>query len=372
MRRSKARPAQRPRPPYGDRSGAGAVPATGVASGRWLTAGKDGRLTAYALADGGLVRWTEARAGGPEWSGPDFFAIPDLTHLTVVQGANSYVHFLGRRQKPRADGGTAVDVVHAIQYQTGRPVTEWRSLGNPHQDPVKAAQLGAPTGAVSASGTVHVFVRNAGRGMMLRREGAHGGWGAWQDLNGSQVVDGIAAVGTSTGRVEVLAPAMTAALHWYQSEAGGELRQGQKVPLAPVEGSVAGLETGPGRVTYYWTDAAGSGLVAYRPGSWWGGLGGTPADSPVAVLRAWIDGYDCTVLAHVGIDGQVMLAACVSENEGSGLWWSPTGEESAGAPGLAVDAQGRVVLAVIGKDGALRVARQRPEPGLALAPSTRA
>lgn len=42
-----------------------------------------------------------------------------------------------------AGGGVEVDVVHAVQYQTGRPLTEWRSLGNPHRTPEKAALLGA-------------------------------------------------------------------------------------------------------------------------------------------------------------------------------------------------------------------------------------
>ncbi|WP_240003171.1 hypothetical protein [Streptomyces cinnamoneus] len=53
--------------------------------------------------------------------------------------------------------------------------------------------------------------------------------------------------------------------------------------------------------------------------------------------------------------------------------WSQTGEECAGAPALALDAQGRVVLAVIATDGTLRVARQRTaEAGLALGPWERA
>ncbi|MFC7511295.1 hypothetical protein ACFQV4_13915 [Streptomyces thermocarboxydus] len=63
----------------------------------------------------------------------------------MAQGADAYVHFLGRRER-LADGGVEVDVVHAVQYQTGRPLTEWRSLGNPHRTPEKAALLGAPRG----------------------------------------------------------------------------------------------------------------------------------------------------------------------------------------------------------------------------------
>lgn len=101
-------------------------PVTGTATGSWLVRGKDGRLTAYARCEGGLLRWTESRPGGPDWSEPAFFPVDDLTHLTVAQGADAYVHFLGRRER-LAGGGVEVDVVHAVQYQTGRPLTEWRS-----------------------------------------------------------------------------------------------------------------------------------------------------------------------------------------------------------------------------------------------------
>jgi hypothetical protein len=85
-----------------------------------------------------------------------------------------------------------------------------------------------------------------------------------------------------------------------------------------------------------------------------------------------LDGYDCTVLAQRDHEGQVMLSAFGAENEQAGLWWSPTGEHCVGTPALALDRSGRVVLAVIGPDGALRIARQSGGPGLALAPSLRA
>jgi hypothetical protein len=77
------------------------------------------------------------------------------------------------------------------------------------------------------------------------------------------------------------------------------------------------------------------------------------------------------VLAHRDLDGQVMLAACGTENEQGGLWWSPTGERCVGAPAAALDGYGRVVLGMIGADGALYVARQNADGGLAMAPSVR-
>jgi hypothetical protein len=339
--------------------------------GPWLVLGKDGRFTAFARTRTGLLRWTETRPGGPRWTGPEFFPVGDLTHLSVTQGADTYVHFLGRREVRKGDGPPAVDIVHAIQYQTGRPVTEWRSLGNPHKDREKAARFGVPAGAVSASGRVNVFVRNAGGGLMLRREGPTGKWEAWADLKGSRVRDGLAVVGHASGRIEVLAGSESDAMRWLQPEADGDFHQDRNIPLVLAPGTASVLETAPDRATYYWTDPATGGIVAHRPGGWVIPLGGAPGGDPVAVLRAVLDGYDCTVLAHRDLDGQIMLAACGTENEQAGLWWSPTGERCVGAPALALDGYGRVVLGLIGADGALYIARQNDEAGLAMAPSTR-
>ena len=91
----------------------------------------------------------------------------------------------------------------------------------------------------------------------------------------------------------------------------------------------------------------------------------------VEPLRAALDGYDCTVLAHRDMDGQVMLAVCGTENEQGGLWWSPTGEHCVGAPALAQDAHDRVVLAALAPGGALHIARQSDAPGLNLNPPVR-
>ncbi|MGW4047090.1 hypothetical protein [Streptomyces sp. NPDC004721] len=339
---------------------------TGFVTGSWLVRGKDGRLTAYARCQEGLLRWTETRSGGPDWSGPDLFPVAGLTHLTVAQGADTYVHFLGRRERRGADGVARVDVVHAIQYQTGRPVTEWRSLGNPHKQPDKAAGFGVPAGAVDAKGTVHVFVRNSGGGLMMRREGKGGGWGPWVDLRGADLRDGLTAAVTSTGHVEVFAPTADAVLHWFQPEPGAVPQRSHDIRPGPLPGSVTAVETAPGRLTCFWTDVSGSGLLCHRRGSWLVTLGGTPGDGANAVLRTTLDGYDCTVVAHRGAAGGVLVGVCGTEAESSGVWWTDAGGNFASAPALVHDGYGRVVVAAFGADGALRLARQAPEPGLVL------
>ncbi|MGW0084050.1 hypothetical protein [Streptomyces sp. NPDC003393] len=364
----------RPRSAARGRAGAvsegtgGESAAEDVLDGRWLLLGKDMRLTAYARAEGGLVRWTECRPGGPDWRGPEFIAAPGVDAISLAQGANGYVHFFGRR----AGGGgrgSALEIVHAIQYQTGRPLTEWTSVGNPYKDPGQAALVGAPVGAVTASGTVHVFVRNAGGGVMMRREGDRGAWLPWRDIRGNKAKDGLAATALGSGRIELLAPGDGPAMHWCQTQSDGDMERRPNIHIAPARNSVVAVETGPDRVTFFWTDLVTGTVHAHRPGGWVIPMGASPAEGRPAALRAVIDGYDCTVLAHRATDGDVMVAACATENEQAGVWWSPTGESSAHQPALAHDGQGRLVLAVIGARGELRIARQGVGPGLVLEPT---
>ncbi|WP_327258623.1 hypothetical protein [Streptomyces sp. NBC_01240] len=339
----------------------------GTPRGRWMPLGKDGRLTLYARTDGGLLRWTQRSPGGDRWDGPEFVPIADLTDLTVVQGVDSYVHFLGRRER-RGSDGPSVDFVHAVQYQTGRPVTEWRSLGNFHRDREAGRKAGAPAGAVDAQGTVFVFVRNAGRGLQVRREGKGGKWGAWQDLKGVGLADEIVPSVTSSGLVEVFAPSDRGVQQWRQDDPDGPLQIAQPLQLYALAGSAAALETAPGRLTYYWTDANTAGVVAYRAGAWPVPVGGYPGDGAVVALRAPLDGYDCTVLAQRGAGGTLLIGVCGTEGEQHGVWWSDTTVECVGDPALALDGHGRVVVAMRARDGGVSVARQEAGPGLTLSP----
>ncbi|MFD5875068.1 hypothetical protein [Streptomyces sp. NPDC060322] len=330
--------------------------------------GKDGRLTLYARTDGGLLRWTQRSPGGDRWDGPDFVPIADLTDLTIVQGADSYVHFLGRRERHGSDG-PGVDFVHAVQYQTGRPVTEWRSLGNFHRDQETGRKAGPPAGAVDAQGAVFVFVRNAGRGLQMRREGEGGKWGAWQDLKGSGLAAELVPSVTSSGLVEVFAPSDGGAQQWRQDDPGGPLRI-IRTPLHfyALPGSTTALETAPGRLTYYWTDANATGVVSFRAGAWPVPVGGYPGDGALVAVRTPLDGYDCTVLAQRGAGGTLLIGVCGTEGEQNGVWWSDTTEECVGDPALALDGHGRVVVAVRGRDGGVAVTRQESGPGLTLSP----
>ncbi|CAM5369715.1 hypothetical protein [Streptomyces abikoensis] len=346
-----------------------ATPVTG-----WLLRGSDGRLTAYAPAEGGVVRWTETRPGGPGWTGPELLPMPGLEpFLSIAQGPKGYVHLVGVRRR-EVEEHTETDVVYATQFQSGRPPTNWRSLGSPHgQDWQRSAQIGAPAAAVDAAG-LHVFVRNSGGGVCGRRQDARGIWGPWADMKGSHVLDALTAVATPSGRVELTAPAAEFVLRWRQEQPGGPVRRVLNVPAKPAAGSSASGATGEDRVTHFWRDAADGQLQTLLPESGADdepsvtSVGGT-GSGPVAVLHAVLDGHDCTVLAQRTASGLPAVAVCPSGDETLPAQWSETGEEFTGAPALAVDGNGRVTVAVLGTDGHLRVARQRSdEPGLALGP----
>ncbi|MGW1074782.1 hypothetical protein [Streptomyces sp. NPDC002537] len=348
-----------------------ATPVTG-----WLLRGSDGRLTAYAPAEGGVARWTETRPGGPDWTGPELLAAPGLDpHLSIARTSRGYVYLVGVRQRTvPGDAGDwiATEVVYATQLQSGRPVTNWRSIGTPHgQDWDRAAQIGAPTAVVDATG-LHVFVRNAGGGVCGRHMDARGIWGPWTDLKGSHVLDGMSAAATATGRVELLAPAADFVLRWRQDEPGGPLRRVRNISAKPAACTAASAATGDDRITHFWREAADPALHTLLPAADTDDEPATaslcaPGTGPVAALRTELDGHDCTVLAQRASSGLPALAVFPSGDETVGGQWSETGEDFAGAPALAVDALGRVTVAVLGADGHLRVARQKPsEPGLAL------
>ncbi|MCQ8771773.1 hypothetical protein [Streptomyces telluris] len=353
-----------------------ATPVTG-----WLLRGSDGRLTAYAPAEGGVVRWTETRPGGPEWTGPELLAVPGLEAcLSIAQSPQGYVYLVGVRQRETEAGEVDTDIVYATQFQPGRPPTNWRSIGSPHgPDRQRSAQLGVPTAAVDSTG-LQVFVRNSGGGVCGRRQDARGIWGPWTDMKGSHVLDGLTASATPSGRIELLAPASEFVLRWRQEQPGGPVRRVRNVPAKPGACSATAGVTGEDRITHFWRDAVDGELHTLAAETAAAAEAGGDADAEpatasvggtgsgaVAVLHAVLDGHECTVLAQRAASGLPAVAVCPSGDEVLAAQWSETGEEFAGAPALALDAAGRVTVAVLGMDGHLRVARQRGDAaGLAL------
>lgn len=352
-----------------------AADATLPATTGWLLRGKDGRLSAYSPVDQALLRWTEARPGGPEWTGPDRLeARGMLPYLSISQSAEGYVHLMGVRRRPRTDGPDDIDFAYAIQFQTGRPLRDWLPLSNPHgKDRAKAVQVGLPSAVLDSTGGMQLFVRNTDGALSVRRQNPTGGWRGWGRVlaEGTPATGEAAAAVAGHGAVDVVVPAEGTLLRWHRPAADKPLIRDTDEPAANVvPGTITVERTSAEGLTHFWRDAGDGAIRAWRPGTEPAVLAGR-GTGPVALLRTPVDGFDCTILAQRGLDGRPTIAAYPTEEESVGLNWTPTGEPCVGAPALALDAEGRVVLAAIGLDGTLRVARQKAEQGLALAAWTR-
>ncbi|MGW5847774.1 PIG-L family deacetylase [Streptomyces sp. NPDC055254] len=326
-----------------------------------LTRGTDGLLTAYAALGGGLARWTERTPGGPDWSERELLPSPELLPvLAVTQTPQGWVHLVSLRRTPGPDGGASVEVMHATQYQSGRPLGDWRSLGNPHgRHTDRGRELGVPAVVADAAGGLHVYVRNFSGYVTCRSQRPNGKWTSWHDLHGPQVQDGMAAVLDDQGRPEVFAPSPGGVQRWRR-DAQGVMRHTarERLPLSTAPGTALGaLLTGPGRITIYGCDSTRSTLWAHRTDGAATSIGTAGGDG-VSALRMAIDGYDCTVLLQRSAEGVVGVGAFATEQEHGGLWWERTGGTGVREPAGAVDALGRLVIASLDRDGRLAVARQ--------------
>ncbi|MET9348028.1 hypothetical protein [Streptomyces termitum] len=328
----------------------------------WLTRGEDGRLSVHLMSAGGVLRWTETAPGGPEWDGPEALEAPAelMPGLTVLQGADGYVRLLGLR-RATDKGDEALEVVTAVQYQSGRPLAPWQSIGNPNaREWERARQLGFPVAALDTAGTLHVFVRNVGRGISTRRQDRSGNWSGWEHLRGRRIADELAAVPGPDGRVDLVARRRdrTEAVHWAYDPATRSWTEDRTVPVRPVPGSLAAApEAGGFRFRYADTNE----LCLWRPGApapeALGAADGTGAAAGAA--GALVQGWSCTVLVRPGGDGAVAIGVHADGRPDTGTWWAPGGERSLSAPAVALDAAGRAVVAVLGVDGRPRVMRQR-------------
>ncbi|MFJ3723674.1 hypothetical protein ACIPYQ_14030 [Streptomyces sp. NPDC090045] len=339
----------------------------GLAARGWLRLGRDGRLTAYASCSEGLVRWTESAPGSDLWQGPDLFPVEGWAgRFTLAQDSGGFVWFAGTRHRDGAPGGR--EFVIAAQYQTGRPLSDWRAVGNPFPEPEGEAESQPPPGdpmvVPDGSGSLHVVATRFGVGVRGRTRHADGKWDDWADYQGKWVRGSVAPLVTAQGRAEFLAPFRGGAAYWGQDGPGSGFRWLGRMEADVVEGTYSAYETGPGRGTYFWRHPADGSVVAYRPLVPAGApralmpLGGAGGAGPVGVVRARINGYDCTVLLQRGAGGCPEIAAYPTEGEQYGAWWAPVGERCAGLPAIALDARGAVTIAMIDTDGGLCVARQ--------------
>ncbi|MFF7338020.1 hypothetical protein ACFZAT_11800 [Streptomyces sp. NPDC008163] len=335
----------------------------------WLVRGNDGRLSAYLPTAGAVLRWTERVDGG--WTGPELLDVPGLLPaLTVAQGPDGYVRLVGLRRTERGDGTVATEIVCATQYQTGRPLSPWHELGNPHRaEPERGRFVALPVAAFDDDGTVHVFVRNDEHTVNTRHQGDDGVWSPWRHLRGAKTADEMVAMRAPDGTAELFARLRDApgVARWSRT-AKNAWAEDLSPNVHAYPGTLAAApEAGALRYTYAETGE----LCQWQ----WGAYGPTALHGPDVAARVGgmtgvdLDGWLCTVLASTDRRGCCLIGFHVEGRHDSGVWWTATDQWCLVPPAVAPDRHGRVTVAAL--DGSARLTttrRAEGERGLMLEP----
>lgn len=305
---------------------------------RWLARRSDGRLAAYAVVGGRVMRWQERTPGGA-WSPGVAMSEPGFTpDLSVVRLADGRFAILGLRVLP---GSWEPRVALSMRDR-------WVDLGVPD----RGGDVGIPAAVVDGAGRITVFARNTWLGVSARVQRHDGTFGPWRGIGGHRIQEGLAAATDRTGRIELFGATEPARWRWKATPAcRGLWRWRQRAPGGPM-----------GRETWLHTTTAVTGpltigpdhtLLARRPGS-----GDTAAFAAI--------GRQLSLLSGPGGFGPVAPAAgAFAGRDGQGKvgifeegHWESSGALFVHSPAIERDARGRLVVAVLGIDGRLHIARR--------------
>ncbi|MFD4319625.1 PIG-L family deacetylase [Streptomyces sp. NPDC058548] len=263
---------------------------------RWPTAGPalaerpDGRLAAYGVLGLRAVRWQETAPG--VWGEPtDLGGGPLAPALgSAVLGDGRVLLFGVRFSAIDGHGGrNRRELVLLEQRSPGGPFLAWRGLGNPERTDDRGRRVGAPVAIAAPDGRVHLFVRNADKGVSTRVRAADGSWGPWRTLPGTaEIQDGLAMSLDATGRVHLHAAGRESVRHWVDG-----VEQAEPLPLSGSTVASAGGDL------YYRRPAAGK-LVGPGGDAGLDGYGGVVAARSAALG---------TVLLGTDQDGRVRVRA---------------------------------------------------------------
>jgi hypothetical protein len=329
----------------------------------WIAPQADGRLAAVAVVSGRVTLW-EAAPGGAWRTGRPISRPGFISDLTLLRLPDGRLVVFG----VQVSTGTPVTaprhrILFAVQDRPGGDFGRWLDLGNPAgHATARQRDVGTPVPAVDGRGRVTVFTRNGGLGVSARSQRADGSFGPWRDLGGRRIEDGLAAGTDATGRIELFGAATPAAWrwdrpsgtpglwHWRQREPGEPMGHGAWTPTpGPVTGPLTMSADARRRLTLLARVPGTASTIAFRPsrpgGDWTAmakNLAGPGGFGPVGQVGGWSAGRD-----------DLGTVAILDAGE-----WRDSGSLFVHAPGIALDAHGRPVVAVLGVDGRLDVARQ--------------
>ncbi|MFD9503255.1 PIG-L family deacetylase [Streptomyces sp. NPDC060035] len=236
-----------------------------------LASGPDGRLCAYGVLGLRVVRWRETEADSGVWDAPQDLGGGPLA--PVLGSATTYggelLLFGLRFAALSGHGGDNEREIVLLEQRAGDGgFRAWRGLGNPSPGHDEGRRIGVPVAVTAPDGRVHLFVRNAEKGLSTRVRERDGRWGGWQDMGGGEVQDGFVPAVDGAGRVHVYGAGHHALHHWTQDGPGHGLTARTQIDAGPVPGtSPAALPAVDGSVELYYRAEAGPALTAVRAGA---------------------------------------------------------------------------------------------------------
>ncbi|MFI1939405.1 PIG-L family deacetylase [Streptomyces purpureus] len=266
----------------------------------------DGRLSVYGVLGLRAVRWRETEPGSGQWTEPDDLGggplAPALGAATLEDGRKL---LFGLRFEALGGHGGANkrEIVCLEQRSPGGAFLPWKGLGNPERGADRGRRIGVPVAVAGSDGRVHLFVRNADKGLSTRVRDTSGVWGGWSDLGGEEVQDGLCAVVDAAGLVHVFAAGRESVHRWSQKTARGPVEFASDAGLPLPGDPVAAVPSGDSLALFYRRPATKE-LASVRVG----GGGSTPAtrfDGYGPVAAAAVPGG--TVLLGKDLRGRVQL-----------------------------------------------------------------
>ncbi len=309
---------------------------------------------------------------------------PVASHLAVATRPDGRLQVFALKLPPQQDHNALLipqtapllRIITAIQTSVGsQTFGAWQSLGAP--TPTQCSQypgchfVGLPAAAANADGRLQVFIKNNSGGVSTKWELTGGGWSDWLDLGGGpDILDGLAAITSAGGRIELFASTRLGHIaRWRQKAPNGIFVHTASFPTssAPIT-NAAGPPTVTlnenGRLQIFYREQGSARVRTLKQsavdGSWPSttvDLYGDAGTGPVAAFRHAASGLIMTFErnAYGGVSGTSQKTV----NGGFGLQWVDYGGLIPHFPSACVDGNGRTVLATTGIDGRLYFRRQQ-------------
>lgn len=308
-----------------------------------VSADPDGRLAAHAVLGLRVVRWRETEPGSGVWGPPhDLGGGPLAPVLGSTTTAGGRLLLFGLRFAALGGhgGDNEREIVVLEQRAPGGGFLAWRGLGTPSPGPDGGRRIGVPVAVTAPDGRIHLFVRNAEKGLSTRVREGDGRWSGWRDMGGGEVQDGFSAVVDGEGRVHVHGAGHHAVHHWTQDGPGHALTARTQIDAGPVPGTPpAALPAADGSVDLFYRAEAGAALVSVHAG----GTAELPGSDGYGPVTAAVSPHGPALLGRSG-EGLLQLRTA------AGVLMRTGGRAALDGPALHIGEAGRPTVAGLGTD----------------------